>query len=206
MNTPKYQEEDYINFLIATQKAYSCTEAARVQPNKSVSHDSILRILYKLDPTSDSLWEEACRYVNKARGCLIIDDTTIDKPYANKMDLVYYQWSGKHKRVVKGINLQSLIWTDGDSLIPLDYCIYDKAKTGLTKNDNFRSMLLKAKERGFFPEYILFDSWYASLENLKLIRKLEWLWLTRLTPHRLVDPDDKGNRPIHEVEISESGT
>ena len=34
MNIPKCQEEDYINFLIATQKAYSCTEAARVQPDK----------------------------------------------------------------------------------------------------------------------------------------------------------------------------
>jgi putative transposase len=78
------------------------------------------------------------------------------------MDLVSYHWSGKHHRVVKRINLQSLIWTDGDQLIPIDYSLYDKAKTGVTKNDHFRSMLLKAKERGFCPEYVLFDSWYAS--------------------------------------------
>ena len=35
------------NFLIATQKIYSCTEAARVQPDKpnQASHDAILRVL-----------------------------------------------------------------------------------------------------------------------------------------------------------------
>lgn len=208
MNTPKCQEEDYINFLIATQKAFSCTEAARVQPDKvnRASHDAILRILYRFEPISDRLWDEAKPFVDKTRGCLVIDDTTLDKPYANKMDLVSYHWSGKHHRVVKGINLQSLIWTDGDSLIPIDYSLYDKAKTGMTKNDHFRAMLLKAKQREFCPEYVLFDSWYASLDNLKLIRKLDWLWLTRLTPSRLVDPDGNGNRPLNEVRIEEQGS
>ena len=57
MTNPKCQEEDYINFLIATQKAYSCTEAARVQPDKPdpTSHDAILRVLYRLEPTSEHL-------------------------------------------------------------------------------------------------------------------------------------------------------
>jgi hypothetical protein len=208
MNIPKCHAEDYINFLIATQKAYSCTEAARVQPNKETqaSHDAILRVLYRLEPTSDRLWQEAHPFIDKSRGFLVIDDTTLDKPYANKMDLVSYHWSGKHHRVVKGINLQSLIWTDGDHLIPVDYSLYDKAKTGMTKNDSFRLMLLKAKERGFCPEYVLFDSWYASLDNLKLIRKLGWLWLTRLTPTRSVDPDGDGNRPLSEVNIEEKGS
>ncbi len=77
---------------------------------------------------------EAHAFVDKSR---VIDDTTLDKPYASK--LVSYHWSGKHHRVVKGINLQSLIWTDGDQLIPIDYSLYDKAKTGMTKNDHFRA-------------------------------------------------------------------
>jgi len=44
MNQPKYTAIDYINFLIATQKAYSCSEAARVQPEGAdpPSHDAIL--------------------------------------------------------------------------------------------------------------------------------------------------------------------
>ncbi len=68
------------------------------------------------------MWQEAHAFVDKSR---VIDDTTLDKPYASKMDLVSYHWSGKHHRVVKGINLQSLIWTDGDQLIPIDYSLLD---------------------------------------------------------------------------------
>jgi putative transposase len=33
MNRPKADELDYIHFLIAAQKAFTCTEAARCQPN-----------------------------------------------------------------------------------------------------------------------------------------------------------------------------
>ena len=67
-----------------------------------------------------------------------------------------------------GINLITLLWTDGDRYIPVDYRIYDKAKDGLTKNDHMQSMLHQAQQRGFQPECVLFDSWYASLPNLKL--------------------------------------
>lgn len=49
------------------------------------------------------------------------------------------------------------------------------------------------------------DSWYASLENLKRIRELGWLFLTRLKGNRLVNPDGQGNVPIAAVEIPEAG-
>jgi hypothetical protein len=39
---------------------------------------------------------------------LILDDSTLDKPYARKMALVTRHWSGKHRRVVQGINLITL--------------------------------------------------------------------------------------------------
>ena len=41
-----------------------------------------------------------------------MDDTVLDKPYSNHMDLVDYFWSGKHHRSVKGINLITLYYTD----------------------------------------------------------------------------------------------
>jgi len=63
-----------------------------------------------------------------------------------------------------------MLWTDDERHIPVDCRIYNKIKDGLTKNDHFRSMLQTACQRGFQPEFVLFDSWYASLENLKLIR------------------------------------
>lgn len=46
---------------------------------------------------------------------LTIPDTTVDKPYASKMALVSRHWSGKQHEVVQGINLISLVWSDGDA-------------------------------------------------------------------------------------------
>ena len=85
------------------------------------------------------------------------------------MDLVTYHWSGKYHAVVKGINLVTLLWSDGEALVPTDFRVYDKP-AGLKKNDHFRDMLKRANERGLKPDYVVFDSWYASLDNLKTVR------------------------------------
>lgn len=64
-------------------------------------------------------------------------------------------------------------------------------------------MLNKAKsEREIRPKYVLFDSWYSSLENLKLLRDdLGWHFFTRLKEDRIVNPGRTWNRPIREIEI-----
>jgi len=67
-------------------------------------------------------------------------------------------------------------------------------------------MLRKAEERGACPEYVLSDSRYASLDNLKLIRDIGWQWLTRLKGNRHVNPDGSGNVALSEAVISESGS
>lgn len=208
MNAPKCNEYDYIDFLIATPKVYSCTEAARVQPDDDdpPSHDAINRLLLRIESSSEDLWQEARHQVSLKSGVLVLDDSTLDKQYAKKIDLVSRHWSGKHRKVVCGINLITLLWTDGDRYIPCDYRFYDKPTDGATKNDHFRKMLLTAKERGFLPACVLFDSWYSSLDNLKTIRSLGWFWLTQLKSNRQVDPDRRGNRAISEVEISETGS
>lgn len=208
MNPHKCDEYDYINFLIATPKAYSCTEAARVQPEQEnpPAHDALTRLLHRLEPTSEALWAEARPQIMRNQGVLILDDSTLDKFYARKIEMVTRHWSGKHRRVVQGINLITLLWTEGESCIPCDYRLYDKDTDGATKNDHFRQMLATARERGFQPQCVLFDSWYSSLENLKTIRDYGWRWLTQLKSNRLVNPDGRGNRAVSEVEISEQGT
>lgn len=208
MNAPKCNEFDYIDFLIATPKVYSCTEAARVQPEKASlpAHDSFTRLLQRLEPSSDDLWQESQSQVDRKSGILVLDDSTLDKPYAQKIERVSRHWSGKHKDVVSGINLITLLWSDGDRHIPCDYRIFDKAKDNLTKNDHFQAMLKTAKERGFSPRCVVFDSWYSGTPNLKLIRSLGWIWLTRLKENRLVNPDRRGNRAVKEIAIAENGS
>ena len=122
MNAPKVSEYDYIDFLIGTQQAYSCTEAARVQPEQAdkPAHDAVTRLGHRLLPSTERLWQEAKEQVELSRGALIGDDSTLDKFYSRKIELVTRHWSGKHKRVVMGINLVTLLWTDGERYIPID--------------------------------------------------------------------------------------
>lgn len=209
MNKAKVEAEDYLNFLVATPLSYSCVEAARVQPEEAATaagHDAFTRFLHRLEPSSDELWAEAQPQVPTRTGVLIIDDTTLDKPYAKQIELVTRHWSGKHHRVVQGINLITLLWSDGDRQIPCDYRLYDKANDGLSKNDHFQEMIRQAQVRDFEPECVLFDGWYSSLENLKLVRANDWTWLTRLKSNRLVTLNRGGQQPLAEVDVSAAGT
>lgn len=208
MNAPKCQPEDYINFLVASPRAVSGTEAARVQPVQEhpPAHDAFTRLLHRLEPDPATLWVEAAPPVRRGAGVLVLDDSTLDKPYARQIGLLTRHWSGKHRRVVQGINLLTLLWTDGEALIPCDYRLYEKAVDHLSKNDHFRAMLVVAQARGFRPACVVFDSWYASLANLKAIRSQGWRWVTQLKANRTVNPDGSGNRPLHECAISPTGT
>ena len=135
----------------------------------------------------------------------MLDDSTLDKPYAKRIELVTRHWSGKHHRVVMGINLISMVWTDGRAIIPCDFRVYDKPIGGRNKNEHFRDMLHSARVRGFRPECVVFDSWYSSLENLKLIHSYGWSWLTRLKSNRQVNPDGTGNVSVSTIEIGPEG-
>src|SRR5512143_2965579 len=186
MNAPKCNERDYINFLVAAQQVFSAVEAARSHPEgqRQPAHDAYTRLLQRLPPDSEGLWAEVQGCVALSSGLLIIDDTTLDKPYASQMALVSRHWSGKHHEVVQGINLISLVWTDGNGCLPCDFRLYHKAQDGLSKNDHFQAMFRTAQARGFAPSIVAFDSWYSALANLKLIRDLGWDWLTRLKSNR----------------------
>lgn len=207
MNPPKCNEEDYINFIIATPRQVTATEAARVQAESknAPAHDAFTRLLTRLEPDAETLWHEAETQVEIEKGILVLDDSTLDKPYSRFNALVYRHYSGKHKAVVSGINLITLLWTDGDRAVPTDYRIFDKAADGRTKNDHFAGMLRQASQRGFSPAMVCFDSWYSGLENLKLVRSLGWHFLTRLKENRQVNVKGNGLQAVSEVAIDELG-
>jgi putative transposase len=117
-------------------------------------------------------------------------------------------WSGKHHAVVEGINLTTLLWTDGVSSLPWDCRLYEPAeagKTQVTKNDHFLAMLQTAKERQFRPRYVCFDGWYSSLANLKAVREYGWHLLTRLKSNRQVNLDNKENGAVKDIDIPAHG-
>ena len=127
INPAKCTEFDYINFLVASSRVFSCIEASKYSflDSNSPAHDSFTRLLRRQLSDTESLWEEVKNLVNPEIGLLIIDDTTLDKPYSKHMDLVYRQWSGKHHQIVNGINLETVVWTNNEAIILVDFRIYD---------------------------------------------------------------------------------
>ena len=57
MNAPKVEADESIDFLIATPKACSATEAARVHPDgpRPPAHDAFTRLLTRLEPDPATL-------------------------------------------------------------------------------------------------------------------------------------------------------
>jgi putative transposase len=203
MSERKVNQEQYIQFLIASPDSRSCVEAARVRPQTAdaPAHDSFNRLLTDLEPDPDALWREAEGLIDRnVEYALVLDDSTLDKPYARHMELVGWHFSGKHRKVVRGINLVTLLWTDGDRHVPVDFRIY--AKGGPTKNELFREMLVAAHARGLSPACVCFDSWYASAENLSLVRRLGWTFLTRLKRNRGVR-QGSGRMRLDQADIPE---
>ena len=128
----------YMGFLISEPTYASCTHLSEVM---GISHDSVNRFLLRESYESKDLFNEAKGSLNVKGGTLSVDDSTLDKPYSQHVDLVSHFWSGKHHRTVKGLSLITLYYTDIQGQhMPVNYRIYDKSE-GKTKNDYFRDML-----------------------------------------------------------------
>lgn len=175
----------YVDFLIGSQQQYSGLELSRVSP-EPMAHDSVSRWLSEEILTPKLLWQESQYMIDRNTGYLVIDDSVLDKPYSREIPLVKAQYSGKHHRVVKGIDIVNLIWTDGEKIIPIDYRVYDPTRDGKTKNDHAQEMLNQAKKRSLQPQYVLMDAWFTSIGNLKAIEHHGWKWIGELKSNRLV--------------------
>jgi len=144
--------------------------------------------------------------ITPVTGYLVADDTVIDKPRSTNIELVKWQYSGTHHDVVKGIGLETLLWTQGgNEHIPVDYRVYNPEGDGKTKNQHFQDMIRLARHRGFAPAYVLIDTWYTSIANLKLIDSFSWKWLAPLQKNRIVSTAPKHYCHIEELDIPEQG-
>jgi len=193
----------YSDFLIANQNRYSGLELSKVAP-VDIAHDSISRWLASSTFTPSELWNQTRELVNKQTGYLISDDTLLSKKYSRVNELAKKQYSGNSHGLEMGISLVNLLWTNGEEFIPVDYRVYQKENDDKTKNDHFRDMLMRAKQRGFVPLYVLMDCWYASIDNLKLItRKLEWHFICNLKSNRQVSISQGSYIAIADLDLAD---
>jgi hypothetical protein len=79
----------------------------------SVSHEQLTRMLQgswsghrRLDLALRALF-------SVAGGYLIVDDTVVAKPYARLLGEAAWVWSNKDRKVLFGVSVVLLVWTDG---------------------------------------------------------------------------------------------
>ena len=89
-----------------------------------------------------------------------------------------------------------------EDFYPIDYRVYAPDVDGKTKNDHFQEMFVNAvDQKQIQARTILFDGWYASAENLKLIHRRKRTFFTTLKSNRLVSlSKEQGYLHLEEVE------
>ena len=124
--------------MLAEPKHPGCTRLAEIL--EDLSYDSVNRFLLRERYEPKDLFDELKPHIQWVGGILSRDDTVIDKPYSNPnlTELIGYFWSGTHHRIIKGLHLIIIYYTDPSAKsVPINYRIYDKQE-GRTKNDYLR--------------------------------------------------------------------
>jgi len=197
-------KRQYIEYLISTPSNYTCSNLA--DHLEGVSHDAVSDFLQRDKLTARHLWELARQLIkDSANSFLIVDDSVQDKRYSKNIELVKLQYSGNEHGLVRGIGIVNLIHSDGTDFYPIDYRIYAPDSDGKTKNDHFGEMLTRAKtDRGIQANTVLFDAWYASVANLKLVHRLGMTFVTTLKSNRMVAlSKEQGYIHLDELEWNE---
>ena len=181
-------QSKYIDFLLNTPRNYTGTHLAAHLPD--VSHDQVYRFLRDNSFSSNQLRELVQPLLaDSPEAFLLVDDSVQDKRYSRFIEVAKRPYSGATHGMVTGIGLVNLVHSSGEAgdFMPLDFRLYAPQQDGLTKNDHFQAMFKQVVEEGTIQaRTLLFDSWYASSENLKVIQRADWTFFTTLKSNRLV--------------------
>lgn len=141
--------------------------------------------------TTQIIWEHIKgSIVHSPRGCIIFDDSILDKTHSYSIELVRRQYSGNTHGLIKGIGIINCLYVNPDTgqYWIVDYRIYDPEGDGKSKIDHVQEMLVRlvASQRVTFDR-ILMDSWYGAKALLLFIENLGKFYYVPLKSNRQVD-------------------
>jgi hypothetical protein len=167
--------------LLYFTRISTCSTIAEVLAD--ASHDCLTRMLNGRW-SGQILLDVALRTLfTVAGGALILDDTVVTKPYARLLGEAAWVWSSKDRKVVFGVSLVLLVWTDGEVRIPVGYRVWHKG--GPSKVDLALELLSSARNRlKCKPQFVLFDSWYPATRLLKRLKDYGWYFVSQLKKNR----------------------
>jgi hypothetical protein len=151
------------------------------------------------------LFNEVKGLVNLCGGTLSVDDSVLDKPYANYIAYVGYFWSGKHHASVRGINLVTMYYTDTESNhYPMNFRVVDKSENK-TNNEYFLEMLAELLAWGLKPAMVTGDSWYSCAKNLKVIKNNGLGFMFAVKSNRTVSLEKGSWQQVQALDIPADG-
>ena len=174
---PKCVDTDYIDFLIASPKAFCCTEAAKpCNPSRPMPRPTTpspgCSIAWSLTPprsgTRPGRWpaKRAACWPSTTRpwtSSLRQEDRPRQPPLVGQAQAGRLGHQPDHPRLDR--------WRYGRPLrLP-------GLRQGQGRPDQERPLpgdAQEAKARGFEPSCVAFDTWYSGLENLKAVRACGW--------------------------------
>lgn len=192
--------QDYCEFLISTQVNFTQTYFA--DHHYSFSHDAINRFLVDANISPADVWKFAQEsIVFDNNGCLIFDDSVLDKNHSHEIELVRKQYSGNAHSLIKGIGVVNCVYVNiktGESWI-IDWRIYSPDEDGKSKLDHAQEMFDDAITLKKLPfSTVLMDSWYATMDLMKHIHRAGKRFYCPIKSNRKVD-DSAGTRPYKAV-------
>ncbi len=196
-------KKQYIEYLLTTPINYTCSNLSDHLEN--VSHDVVTDFLQNSRFTPRDLWKLVENRIDDSEEAfLLVDDSVQNKKHSHSIETVKLQYSGNEHGLVKGIGLVNLVHTNGfeGDFYPIDYRVYAPEADGKTKNEHFREMFIRANtDKRIKARNIAFDSWYASVDNLKLIHRSGWTFFTTLKSNRKVSlSKETGYQHLEEIE------
>jgi hypothetical protein len=211
--------ELYTDYLLSTFGSATATGLSGMV-NGQVSHDQVTRFLSDREYTSKDLWHKVkpmVRKVEREDAALILDDTIQEKPYTDENEVMCWHYDHSKGRAVQGFNLLNCLYQVGDISIPvafelikkpIQYCDLKthklKRASLVTKNELMRAMLDVCAQNKLLFRFVLFDSWFASKENMSHIKEtLEKDFICALKTNRLVAVSEEDHQVNHFTPIDE---
>ena len=180
---------DYCQFLASSHTNFTMTYFA--DHANGLSHDAINRFLRNDKLTGRMIWEHVQGdIVPSSRGCLVFDDSVLDKGHSHCIEMVKRQYSGNAHGLIKGISMVNCLYVNPETqqYWIVDYRIYDPQNDGKTKLDHVREMLVTAvASKALSFNRVLMDSWYATKDLMLLIDSLGKIFYCPIKANRQVD-------------------
>jgi len=147
----------------------------------------LLLLSVKISITIDALTDKNREKV------IIIDDSSYDKSRSKMVELLSKVFDHCTKRYLKGFRLLTVVWSDGASLVPLDFallssvekknryqeitkdidkrsCGYRRRQEAITKSTELLEPIIRRVLRfGVRADYILMDSWFALPKIIQML-------------------------------------